>query len=220
MMGYKVNKKNLAVTRLMPRGPRAEKRLKYMHASAKGTVCLTPAYLVRVGLPEGECQPQLPRVYRQEDIDTNQYQTSKYFKDDVFDVGEGRPAGTGPEFLIPRIDDAIPDPADQTASFTCNGETLLKMLKIANEVCTDSEKPVTLRFYGNDQHPTDPTRAAVLRIDTFCQPGEQEFLGVLKGMEYYGNLIPGNRPSDAPVKEEKPRQITETLRVATGRRFR
>ena len=220
-MGYKLNAKNLAVNRLMPRGPKAEKRLKYMHASAKGTVCITPAYLVRVGLPAGECQPRLPVIFPQADIDNFDKLGQTQYRDGLaFDMGEGRPAGTGPEFLIPKIDDAIPDPADQTASFTCNGEILLKMLKIANEVCTDSDKPITLRFYGNSQHPTDTTQAAVLRIDSYRHPGEQEFLGVLKGQEYYGNLIPGNRPSDVPVKEEKPRQITETLRVATGRRFR
>ena len=218
-MGYRINAKNLAVNRLLPRGPKAEKRLKYMHASAKGTVCLTPAYLVRVSLPKDERQPNRPAIYPQADIDTLGHCGFRT-QDTVSDIGEGRPAGTGPEFLVPKIDDAIPEPEEQTASFTCNGATLLKMLKIANEVCNDSEKPVALRFYGNSQHPTDPTQAAVLRIDTYRQPGEQEFVGVLKGMEYYGDLIPGNRPSDAPVKEEKPRQITETLRVATGRRFR
>jgi hypothetical protein len=37
-MGYRLNAKNLTVTRLMPRGPKAEKRLKYLHASSLGTV--------------------------------------------------------------------------------------------------------------------------------------------------------------------------------------
>jgi hypothetical protein len=210
-VGYKVNAKNLAVTRLMPRGPKADKRLKYMHVSPQGTTCLTPSYLVRVSLPQ-EPQPRLPVVYTQKQIDDGDW-VNYGNRGESFDMGDGRPAINGPEHIIPRIDDAIPMPKDQTATFTCNAATLLKMLKIVNDVCDDSEKPIRLRLYGGEN-------ATELRIDAYRQEGKQEFLGVLKGMEYYGTLIPGDKPSDTPVKEEPPKQITETLKVSTGRRFR
>lgn len=216
-MGYKINKKNLAVTRLMPRGPKADKRLKYVHAGAKGTTCITPSYLVRVSLPFGEIQPKFPMLYTQGQIDNL---NGHCFESTLpFDLGDGRPAVNGPEYTVPKVDDAIPDPGDQIATFTCNGETLLKMLKIANEVCDDSNKVVRLRLFGQ-VNPDDPTQVGELRIDSYRQEGSQEFLGVLKGMEYYGNLIPGDKPHDAPVKEEPPKQRTETLKVSTGRRFR
>jgi hypothetical protein len=215
-LGYKINAKNLAVTRLMPRGPKTDKRLKYMHTGPKGTTCLTPSYLVRVSLPFGEIQPRFPVLYTQGQVDAL---TSSCWQGSTFDMGDGRPAANGPEYTVPKIDDVIPDPAEQVATFTCNGEILLKMLKIANDVCEDSNKPVRLRLYGR-VNPDDPTQVGELRIDTYRQPDAQEFLGVMKGMEYYGNLIPGDKPSDAPVKEEPPKQMTETLRVSTGRRFR
>ncbi len=216
-MGYKLNAKNLAVTRLMPRGPKADKRLKYMHTGPQGTTCLTSSYLVRVSLPSGEVQPRLPVLYTQNQIDE---QAQRFHGlAGTFDIGDGRPAVNGPEHTVPKIDDVIPDPADQTATFTCNGEILLKMLKIVSEVCDDSEKPIRLRLYGKVD-PADPTQAAELRIDSYRQDGRQEFLGILKGMEYYGNLIPGDMPHDTPAKEEAPKQITETLKVSTGRRFR
>lgn len=215
-MGYKINSKNLAVTRMMPRGPKADLRLKYMHTGPKGTTCLTSAYLVRVSLPEATDQPKFPVTYSQQQIDALH---GHYWQGGTFDMGDGRPAVTNPEQLVPRIDDAIPDPADQVATFTCNGAILLKMLKVANEVCDDSEKPLRLRLFGKCD-PDDPTRAAELRIDAYRQEGKQEFLGVLKGMEYYGALIPGDKPSGASVKEEPPKQIKQTLRVSTGRRFR
>jgi len=221
-MGYKLNSKNLAVARLMPRGPKADKRLKYMHAAPKGTTCLTPAYLVRVSLPVGEIQPRFPVIYTQGNIDSLHGRCFEQGGEGLgtFDMGEGSPACARPDYLIPKIDDSIPDPEDQSGTFTCNGETLLKMLKVATEVCKDGEKPVRLRFYGKID-PNEPSSgSAVMRIDTYRQPGDQEFVGVLKGMEYYGANIPGDRPMDAPVKETKPIQITEPLRVSTGRRFR
>lgn len=211
-MGYKLTNKNLAVTRLMPRGPKADKRLKYMHVSPQGTVCLTPSYLVRVSLPNVP-QPRLPVLHMQKQIDDGGWINHGTQHGEPFDMGEGRPATNGPEHIVPRIDDAIPVPEDQTATFTCNAETLLKMLKIVNEVSEDSEKPIRLRLYGGEN-------ATELRIDSYRQPGKQEFLGVLKCMEYYGSLIPGDKPSDMPVKEEPPKQMVETLKVSTGRRFR
>jgi hypothetical protein len=214
-MGYNINSKNLAVTRLMPRGPKAEKRLKYMHTGPKGTTCLTPSYLVRVSLPSDQPQPKFPVLYTQDEIDNL---NGHSFQGGTFDMGEGRPAVNGPAFIVPKIEDAIPDPADQIATFTCNGEILLKMLKVANEVCNDSQKPIRLRLYGK-VNPDDPTQVGELRMDTYRQEGAQEFLGILKGMEYYGNLIPGDK-THAPVKEEPPKQRTETLKVSTGRRFR
>jgi hypothetical protein len=216
-MGYKINSKNLSVARLMPRGPKADKRLKYLHTGPSGTTCLTPSYLVRVSLPADQPQPKFPVLYTQDQIDNL---NGHYFQGGTFDMGDvGSPAVNSPSFIVPKIDDSIPDPGDQLATFTCNGEILLKMLKIANEVCDDSQKPLRLRLYGK-VNPDDPTQVGELRIDTYRQEGAQEFLGVLKGLEYYGDLIPGDKTKNAPVKEEPPKQRTETLKVSTGRRFR
>jgi hypothetical protein len=220
-MGYKINSKNLSVARLMPRGPKADKRLKYLHTGPSGTTCLTPSYLVRVSLPADQPQPKFPVLYTQDQIDNLNGRCFTSSSDGIgtFDMGDGRPAVNGPAYTVPKIDDSIPDPSDQLATFTCNGEILLKMLKIANEVCDDSQKPLRLRLYGKI-NPDDPTQVGELRIDTYRQEGAQEFLGVLKGLEYYGDLIPGDKTKTAPVKEEPPKQRTETLKVSTGRRFR
>jgi hypothetical protein len=159
--------------------------------------------MVRVSLPVHEAQPRTAVVYRSNDLDKVRAPQGR----DVVDLGDGVPAFSGPDFIIPRIEDVIPDINDQTAVFTCNGETLLKMLKIATEVSDDHEKTLRLRVCGD-----------TLRIDTYRQPGAQEFLGILKGVEYNGNYIPGDKTMD--VKEEKPKQITTPLKTSTGRRFR
>lgn len=207
-MPYKLNKKNLAVARLMPRGKDADKRLKYMFASKSGTVCLTPNYFARVSMSEKEAVVGSKVIYTQEVVDG----ITAPKGDEFVEMPEGIPALTTPEYIIPNIDKIIPDPQEQTASFTCNAELLLKMMKVVCEVSEDGEKTIRLRVC-----PTSRT----LRIDAYRQPGQQEFLGVIKEMDYDGNFIPGDKDAAKPdVVEKTPRPAGQALRVSEGRRFR
>lgn len=192
----------------MPRGKNADKRLKYIHTGPNGTTCVSPEYVVRVSLPEKTDQPRISVVYPQAVLDSLPSTSTQ--SNTPFEMPEGRPAVTGPEFLIPKFEQNIPKPDSQTATFTCNGELLSKMLKIACEVSNDSDKTMRLRLCDN----------GTLRIDNYREPGDQEFLGVLYGVEYFGNKIPGDKDESAPVKEERPKQKTEVLKTSNGRRFR
>jgi hypothetical protein len=121
------------------------------------------------------------------------------------------PAHTTPDYLVPEINSIIPDPDDQTATITVNGELLLKMLKAAVEVSEDPEKTIRIRHFPNE---------AKIRIDTYREPGQQEFIGVLCELEYYGDLIPGDRTGSIKPFAARPKAKGLLMRTDTGRKFR
>jgi hypothetical protein len=124
---------------------------------------------------------------------------------------EGEPAVDSARFMVPRIDQCLLEPDASMPSFIVNGDILKKLLTVACEVCNDSEKVMRLRYDKGTN---------ALRIDTYRQPGEQEFVGVMKCMRYSGSFIPGEPASDMPVTEQKPQQGNLVLKLSTGRKFR
>lgn len=219
-MGFKLNGKNFSVVRLMGRGKNFEDRLKYLHASTKGTTVVTPTLVARVSLPGDKSttqeiiggQPSTPCIWPQKQVDELTKPTPE--SGDYVEMPDGLPAVTGPDYLIPNLDKLIPEAGEQNASITINGETLLKVLKVACEVTNDADKTVRLRICPEK---------GLLRVDTYRQPGEQEFVASIVEIEYYGANIPGDKTKDTPEPakvEVKPSQATHTLKASTGRRFR
>lgn len=209
-MSYRVNGKCLAVGRLMVRGKNADKRLKYLHCGKDGVSVFSQAVVARVSLPESEKgMPLGPLLYSQETMDGIKRPAPE--SNEVIELPPGEPAVTGPHFLVPQIDKCFPGPQDTTYTMTVNGDLLRKLLTVACEVCKDSDKTMRLRFCRDLNS---------LRIDTYRQPGDQEFVGVLKGMRYDGKYIPGEATSDTPVVESKPVQGNIALKPSTGRKFR
>lgn len=206
-MSYRVNGRNLAVGRLMVRGKNADKRLKYIHVGPKGTSVVTPLTVARVSLPEPQTLNPAA-IIPQAEVDKIRLAPES---NDTVDLPEGLPAVTQPEYLVPQLEKCFPQPEHQSASFTCNGDLLRKLLTVACEVSKDSDKTVRLRICGDFN---------TLRIDNYRQPGDQEFCGVLKGIEYVGNYIPGEAESIVPNAERKPMQKALGLKIAQGRRFR
>lgn len=214
-MTYRVNGKNMSVRRMMGRGPKAEKRLKYVHVSPKGTTVVTPVIVCRVSLPEdttpvNSFTPAV--VIPQELLDSMDLPRPE--STTLIDLPAGEPAVSGPTQLVPKIDTLIPDPSTQTNVFTCNADLLRKLLTVACEVCEDADKTVRLRFIQG----MDGTDS--LRIDSYAQPGKQEFVGVIKNITYTGKYIPGDNIALGLVPEVKPVQKSLTLKVHSGRRFR
>lgn len=208
-MRYTVNGRNLAVGRLMVRGPKADKRLKHIQVGPKGTSVFTPLAVARVSLPEAQSYI-VPAIIPQAQLDAMPVRPTPE-SNDTIDLPEGLPAVTGPEYIVPNIDACLPSHQFTTATFTCDGDLLRKLLTIACEVSKDSTKTLRLRIC-NDIN--------ALRIDTYRQPGDQEFVGVLKGIDYDGDYIPGEAPSDKPKIEKKPVQRGIALKIDKGRRFR
>ncbi len=211
-MPYRVNGKNLAVGRLMVRGKDAEKRMKYIHVSPRGTSVVTPHLAARVSLPDGNASFGTNVVIPQAQIDKVK---TNPFLPDVVDLPEGEPAMTGPHYVVPQFDNMFPEADDQVSSFTCNGDLLRKMLTVACEVSEDSNKTVRLRICKDSTSETGK-----LRVDIYRQPGKQEFVGVIKETKYNGRYIPGEKVDGKSVVEEKPQQAAMMLKVATGRKFR
>src|SRR5208282_969531 len=208
-MSYRVNGKCLAVGRLMVRGKDADRRLKYLHCGSQGMTVVTQEVVARVSLPEHEKgMPLGTLLYSQEKIDSLKRPAPE--SNEVVQLPEGEPAVTGPHYLVPQIDKCFPSPQEQTYSFTVNGDLLRKLLTVACEVTNDNEKTMRLRFCPASNS---------LRIDTYRWPGEQEFVGVIKGMRYDGSFIPGDVQKDAPVVEYKPVQGNLMLMPSTGRSF-
>lgn len=209
-MAFRINGKNLSITRLIPRGKNGESRLKYLHVSTKGTAVIDKHVVARVTLPEETISTGTPMLLTQDQLGTLGHIPAE--STELVELPQGRPAITGPEYLVPKIDNLIPDPDEQSASFTVNAEVLLKVLKVACEVTDDADKTIRLRICPEKK---------CLRIDAFRQPGKQEFVAVVRSIEYGGGNIPGDKSSDAPpVEEVPPVQGTLMLKASSGRRFR
>lgn len=209
-MSYRVSGKNLALGRLMVRGKDAEPRLKYLHCGPKGMSVVTNNIVARVSLPEQEKGlPLGTLVYPQSAFDEIKRPAPE--SDEIVTMPAGEPAVDSPRFMVPRIDEAIWEPTADQPAFLVNGDMLRKMLTVACEVCDDADKTMRLRF--------DKT-SNTIRLDTYRQPGEQEFVGVMKCMTYSGNYIPGTPDSKTPVVESKPVQGNLVLKLSAGRKFR
>ena len=204
-----INGKCLAVGRLMPRGKYADSRLKHIVVNKDGVTAFHPQGIARVSLPVSSTHPAYPVLVPQAEVDK-----WNLARDERMDIPKDatEPAVTSPDYLVPNIKTIIPDPSQQYASMTVNGEMLAKLLKVANEVNEDGEKAMTLRLFPAE---------GKLRLDTYRQPGQQEFVGVLCALDYTGDYIPGNKPTSAPpVSEKKPVPKSIALRTESGRKFR
>ena len=200
---YQINKKNLAVARLVNRN--GDKRLRYLHVSPKGTAAVSPELVARVSMPPETVGNQTV-IYPIDNVDAHLDDT-----DGPFSLTGEKPAVTGPHLLVPQIDKCFPEPQATTATFTCNGELLRKMIACACEVSNDPHKTLRLRIIDKGKS---------LRVDTYREKGEQEFVAVLKPIEYDGDDIPGDMPTGVTKVATKPRQVGFVLKTSEGRRFR
>ncbi len=200
---YSVNKKNLAVARLVNRG--GDKRLRYLHVSPKGTTAVSPELVARVSLPSNSTGTSTV-IYPIENVDAHMDGSGG-----PFSLRGYKPAVTGPHTLVPQVYKCFPEAQRTTATFTCNGELLKRMLECACEVSSNPNKTVRLRIVDG---------GAALRVDIYREPGEQEFVGCMKPIEYDGDYIPGEIPTGTPKVEKKPRQTGLVLKASEGRRFR
>lgn len=216
-MSYKLNGKSLSVGRLMVRGKdpkKAPPRMKCMIVGPKGSMVVTPSSIVRVSLPDAGSQfddngkPLGTRVYSQEELDALQRPQPE--STTLVQMPEGQPAVDGPQFMVPKTDDVFFKQTPDMPVFVCNADKLRTLLTIASEVCEDSDKVTRIIF--------DP-KGNQIRLDTYRQPGDQEFCGVLKGVKYSGDYIP-NEKEEKAVVEIKPEQQNLLLPVVAGRKFR
>jgi hypothetical protein len=221
-MNYQVNGKSLSVLRLMAKAkyPSPEmteklRRLRYMHVGPEGTSVVTNALAARVSLPDVAKGHQHSVIIPHDDIAKIERPAPESAT--LVELPDGKPDITGPQWVIPDWKKVFPGPERQVAKFTCNGDALRALLTSACEVCEDADKTITLRLcdsVGKDG------RTRTLRIDTYTQPGDQSFCGMLKEMEYDGNYIPGEPTTDSPKAEVKPQQAGVVMNVVEGRRFR
>lgn len=210
-MAFRLNKKNLAVTRAMPKGPEGNKRLAYVYASRQGTTATDGFIVARVTLPSKDGQPISPVIYPKSligkimPVDNNET---------VAMAGE-LPAMTTAEHAVPNLDALFPDAGDQSAEFTCDAEQLLTLLKVVMDVSEDADHCIRLRLCNS------PRLGKTMRIDSLAFPGSQAFCGVLKGVQYDGNHIAGEQSEgDFSKSEEGPKQTPLPLVLSNGRKFR
>lgn len=218
-MSYRLNGKNLSVGRLIVRGndpKKAPPRMKHMIVTPKGSVVVTPSVVARVSLPEGSQfddagKPIGSRVYTQEELDSINRPASESSVEVQMPPGE--PAVDGPKHMVPKLDEVFFTPTSDMPSFVVNADMLRKLLTVASEVCDDSEKVTRITF---------DKKANALRLDTYRQPGEQEFCAVMKCMRYKGQYIPGTEDVAVGLdpKGPKPEQQNLVLPVVAGRKFR
>ena len=202
---YILNRKCFAALKAI--GPGAENRWKYVHVSPKGVLCTDTVSLIRVTLPKGQNTTLFePAIY---DLDTAKKLVPK--GDEAAVMPEGMEAKTTGKYTVPNFDVGIPDPKNQTATVTVNAERLVQILKAAMDVTEHSRNLVRLRFYKDS-----------IRVDAHRDAGGQEFMGILMGMNYAGNCIPGDAPvgSRAAPASEVADEKTLKLPVNEGRKFR
>lgn len=212
-MAFRLNKKNLAVTRAMPKGVGGNKRLNYVYASRQGTTATDGFIVARVTLPTKEGQPVSPVIYPKSVI-------SKIVPVEVNEMvamaGE-LPAATTAEHAVPNLDALFPEPKDQVAEFTCDAEQLLTLLKVVMDVSEDADHCIRLRLCSS------PRLGQTMRIDSLAFPGHQAFCGVLKSVQYDGSHIAGAlADGEVPtsMNEDGPKQTPLPLVLSSGRKFR
>jgi hypothetical protein len=179
----------------------------YLYCSPKGVICTDTTSLIRVTLPKSphfESNPTEPVVFSRKDVEEKQK-----IKDDIILAPLGEEAKSG-KYSVPNLEAGIIGPDKQTASITINARSLINLLEAACEVTEHSRSLVKLRFCGSS-----------LRIDSHRLEGEQEFTGILMGIQYSGDKIPGeptgktiNQPTE--TIDERKLSLPET----SGRKFR
>ena len=174
-----LNRKCFAALRAI--GNAADRRWQYIHVSGKGVTCTDTVSLIRVSVaaPQLGGNPE-PAIF---DYGEAKKLAAGLKATEVVTMPEGLPAKTTGQYTVPNYEVTIPRPEDQTATITVDASRLIEMLKAAMEVTEHSKSLVRLRFYKD-----------FVRIDAHRDTGGQEFLGLLMGLNYNGNGIPGDAP--------------------------
>lgn len=214
---YRLNKKNFAVTRVLPRGPEGNKRLNYVRVDRQGSIATDQQMIARVTLPGHGDQPSTPTIYPKATV----LKTMSEHKGNLNCAGEvlmdgGLPAQTTADNAVPDLDRMIPKASDQIADFVCDAEELLILLKAALDVSEDADRCIKLRICNTSG------LGKTLRIDTLAFPGQQAFLGVVKAMQYDGPHIAGD-DEGTPSQKQFEAHATKTpmpLVLSSGRKFR
>lgn len=209
-MPYRLNRKNFAVTRCLPKGYEGQKRLNYVHASREGTTATDGQMLARVTLETVEGQPQTPYIYPKSVV----AKLLPVAHGETVSMAGELPAVTTGEHSVPNFDTMIPKPQDQLASFTCDAEELLTLLKVALDVSDDADRCIRMRICES------LTLGPTLRIDSLAFGGKQAFLGVLRGLEYTGGDIAGESKNAVLDKDAVVKKTPLPLVLSTGRKFR
>ena len=211
-----LNRKCFSVLRAI--GDATDRRWKYVHVGPKGCTCTDTVSMIRVTLPESHTTSFQRAAGSDPEPAIFDYETAKKLaydmgRDDTVTMPAGLPAQTTGQFTVPKHDVTIPKPEDQLATITVDAGRLIEILKGAVEVTEHNRRLVRLRFYKDG-----------IRIDAHRDTGGQEYMGLLMGMNYNGNGIPGD-PKHFIAGTNKPTPETADeghfkLPLFEGRKFR
>jgi hypothetical protein len=202
---YILNRKCFAALRAM-----GKDKWEYLYCSPKGVICTDTTSLIRVTLPKFPVDVNPPEavIFSAKTAKERESQVQDG-KSTSVEMPAGEEAKSG-KYSVPNLEAGITGPDKQTASITINARSLINLLEAACEVTEHSRSLVKLRFCGNS-----------LRIDSHRLEGEQEFTGILMGIQYLGDKIPGeptgktiNQPTE--TIDERKLSLPETQ----GRKFR
>lgn len=198
---FKLNRKNFAATRVMGEG-----RFEYAYVDSKGMIVTDTTSIIRVTLPAQDALTE-PCIFTKKQLDEYRPKSAA----DIVTMPDGLPAKTTGQYSVPNLEAAIVDSSKQTAVIAVNAKQLIELLKAAVDVTDHSRSLVRLRVCGGQ-----------LRIDAHRDQGGQEFTGVLVGISYNGNCIPGDPAGTVQAYEpsEAFDEKTLTLPNTEGRKFR
>lgn len=179
----------------------------YAHVSTKGVTCTDTSALIRVSLPKTLVSPPSEaRVFPVEEL----RDFEETLPDDCIDtIGEGLEPKTGPRFSVPALDQGILDTKKEKASVAVDAKRLIDVLKAACVVTDHERSLIRLRIVGN-----------AIRIDAHRAENEQEFVGILMGINYNGACIPGDPTETGQNITETVDQTRLALPATEGRKFR
>ena len=200
-----LNRKCFAALRAM-----GKDRWEYLYCSPKGVIATDTMLLIRVTLPKYpvDVNPIEAVVFSRKVVE-ERANTLAEDKISSIEMPAGEEAKSG-KYSVPNLEAGIVSADKQTASITINAKSLINLLEAACEVTEHSRSLVKLRFCGNS-----------LRIDSHRLEGEQEFTGILMGISYSGNMIPGdpkNNTNAQPTETIDERKLS--LPETSGRKFR
>jgi hypothetical protein len=203
-----LNKKCFAALRAIGEG-----KFEYAFVGPKGILCTDTTSIIRVTLPTRSkatptgnmFAPTEPQVFPKAVFDKIVPETQEEF----VELPEGLEAKTSGRFTVPNLEQGIVDSNKQTASITVNAKSLIKLLQAAIEVTDHSRSLVKLRFCGNS-----------LRIDAHRMENDQEFCGVLMGIQYNGSCMPGEPDGKTNTTNEYYEEKRLPLPSTEGRKFR
>ena len=211
---YVLNRKALAATRVMGKGPHHDSKWDYIHVSAKGVICTDSISLVKIDIPAQANVPGSAQVFTKAMLDgVDEKHANLPGGLEGIAMPEGLEAKSNNKISVPNFSKAIPDPNTQVASMTVNAKALIDILKVASDVTDHSRFLVKIRICGSGKN-------QVLRIDAHRDAGAQEMVGVLMGTVYEGNSIPGNPTGAVVPMVEYTEERKLVLPMIEGRRFR